>query len=531
MTTATVFDTLTSIVSDLSRDLPGEQRYRNLLDALLKLFPCDAAALLKLEGTQLRPLAFEGLSADTLGRRFEVAEHPRLAKLLHARDPIRFEADSPLPDPYDGLIADQDLQLHVHDCMGASLYIDDKPWGVLTLDAMDPGSFDSIDPIELRTFIRLTEATVKAADRMAELTATAARQQLVTRTLMDEKDRKSEMIGSSTIMTRLKQEIAIVAQSHLSVLIQGETGVGKELVARQIHQQSRRSQGPLVQINCAALPENLAESELFGHIKGAFSGAGTDRAGKFEIADGGTLFLDEIGELPLSIQAKLLRALQSGEIQRVGRDQPLRVDVRIVAATNRNLQQEVTAGRFRADLYHRLSVYPLLVPPLRERQQDILLLAAFLLESNQRRLGAQGLRLTQDAKQLLLRYPWPGNVRELGHLLSRAALKAITSQGRDSRTIIIATNHLGLDPSDRGEIAPNSSRATPAPTPAVDVSNLSLKQATECFQRQLIEETLSHHGGNQAAAARQLGIHRSNFYRLLQRYQISSKPEGVSVVG
>lgn len=529
MTTATVFDTLTSIVSDLSRDLPAERRYRNLLDALLKLFPCDAAALLKLEGTQLRPLAFEGLSPDTLGRRFEVTEHPRLAKLLHAREPIRFEADSKLPDPYDGLIADQDLQRHVHDCMGASLYIDDLPWGVLTLDAMDPGSFDSIDPVELSTFIRLTEATVKAADRMDALTATAARQQLVTRTLMHEKDSKSEILGTSTIMAQLKKEIAIVAQSHLSVLVQGETGVGKELVARQIHNQSGRSQGPLVQINCAALPENLAESELFGHIKGAFSGAGTDRAGKFEIADGGTLFLDEIGELPLSIQAKLLRALQSGEIQRVGRDQPLRVDVRIVAATNRNLQQEVSAGRFRADLYHRLSVYPLLVPPLRERQQDILLLAAFLLESNQRRLGAQGLRLTQDAKHLLLRYPWPGNVRELGHLLSRAALKAITSQGRDSRTIIIDARHLGLDASDWGEIEPKTPAATV--TPDLGASDLSLKQATELFQRQLIEETLAQHRGNQAAAARQLGIHRSNFYRLLQRYQISSKPEGVSFVG
>lgn len=521
MTTSAFFDTLTSIVTDLSRDLPAERRYRNLLEALLKLFPCDAAALLKLEGKQLRPLAFEGLSPDTLGRRFEVAEHPRLARVLHARDPIRFEAGSTLPDPYDGLVDNQDLQLHVHDCMGVSLYIDDLPWGVLTLDAMDPGSFDSIDPVALRTFIRLTEATVKAADRMDALSAKAERQQLVTRTLMDEKDAESEMIGSSAIMTQLKQEISIVAQSHLSVLVQGETGVGKELVARQIHYQSQRNQGPLVQINCAALPENLAESELFGHIKGAFSGAGADRAGKFEIADGGTLFLDEIGELPLNIQAKLLRALQSGEIQRVGRDQPLQVDVRIVAATNRNLQQEVSAGRFRADLYHRLSVYPLLVPPLRERQQDVLLLAAYLLESNQRRLGAQGLRLAHDAKQLLLNYPWPGNVRELGHLLSRAALKAITSQGRDNRIIIIAANHLGLDASDWDEIA------TPGLPPQISTesqdnqyNSASLKQATELFQRQLIEATLSQHSGNQAAAARQLGIHRSNFYRLLQRHAI-----------
>ena len=527
MTTRSFFDTLTSIVADLSRDLPATQRYRNLLEALLKLFPCDASALLKLEGHQLRPLAIEGLTQDTLGRRFDVAEHPRLARLLHARTPIRFPADSPLPDPYDGLVADQDLQLHVHDCMGASLYIDDLPWGVLTLDAIEQGSFDAIDPIELRTFISLTEATVKAADRMDALAAKAEHQQLVARTLMDEKDAKSEMIGSSAVMTALKQEISIVAQSHLSVLVQGETGVGKELVARQIHYQSQRAQGPLVQINCAALPENLAESELFGHIKGAFSGAGTDRAGKFEIADGGTLFLDEVGELPLSIQAKLLRVLQSGEIQRVGRDQPLQVDVRIVAATNRHLQQEVSAGRFRADLYHRLSVYPLLVPPLRDRQQDVLLLAAYLLESNQRRLGAQGLRLSEDAKLVLLSYPWPGNVRELGHLLSRAALKAITSQGRDSRTIIIAATHLGLDAHDWDErIFTNQSASTTLSTTHPTTPNIkpltgiSLKQATEQFQQQLIAEALDHHQGNQAAAARQLGIHRSNFYRLLQRHNL-----------
>ena len=273
-----------------------------------------------------------------------------------------------------------------------------------------------------------------------------------------------------------------------------------------------------MQINCAALPENLAESELFGHIKGAFSSAGADRAGKFEIADGGTLFLDEVGELPLNIQAKLLRVLQNGEIQRVGRDQPLQVDVRIVVATNRDLQQEVSAGRFRADLYHRLSVYPLIVPPLRERQQDILMLAAYLLESNQRRLGEQGLRLTDDAKLVLLTYPWPGNVRELDHLLSRAALKAITSQGRHSRTIIIAASHLGLNASDRSEIVLKTPAATV--TPDFDASDVSLKQATDLFQRQFITATLSQHQGNQAAAARQLGIHRSNLHRLLQRHAI-----------
>lgn len=521
--TSNFFQTLTTIVADLSRDIPAEQRYRQLLDAIVGLFPCDAAALLKLEGNLLRPLAFKGLTTDTLGRRFEVTEHPRLQRLLHSRQPVRFEADSRLPDPYDGLVENQDMELHVHDCMGTSLYIDDKPWGVLTLDAMDTGTFDNIDDAELRTVISLTEATVKAATRMDALAAKAEHQLMVTKTLLDQKGAgtESEMIGKSKAMAELKQEIAVVAQSHLSVLVEGETGVGKELVARRIHFQSQRSQGPLVQINCAALPEHIAESELFGHIRGAFSGASSDRAGKFEIADGGTLFLDEIGELSLNIQAKLLRALQSGEIQRVGRDKPLRVDVRIVAATNRDLQEEVNAGRFRADLYHRLSVYPLCVPPLRDRGNDVLLLAGYALEADQRRLGVQGLRLSEEAKLMLLDYPWPGNVRELNHLLSRATLRAISTQGRDRNIIIIRPNNLGLDASDLGAEALPEEVETPSSSGALPVVSLQqgmgLKEATDLFQRRLIKQVLSHHRGNQAATARQLGLHRSNFYRLLQR--------------
>ena len=178
-------------------------------------------------------------------------------------------------------------------------------------------------------------------------------------------------------------------------------------------------------VNCAALPEALAESELFGHVRGAFSGAIAERAGRFEAAEGGTLFLDEVGELPLSIQAKLLRALQNGEIQRLGADRPRKVNVRIIAATNRNLKERVQEGSFRADLYHRLSVYPVPIPPLRERGNDVLLLAGFFLELNRARLGLRSLRLSVAAEDALHRYAWPGNVRELEHVVSRAALKAV----------------------------------------------------------------------------------------------------------
>src|SRR5690606_21126651 len=253
-----------------------------------------------------------------------------------------------------------------------------------------------------------------------------------------------QLIGRSAPMRALLKEIATVAASDLTVLITGETGTGKELVARAIHYGSQRSGRPLISVNCAALPESLVESELFGHVAGAFSGAASSRRGKFEIADGGTLFLDEIGELPLTAQPKLLRALQSGEIQRVGSDEHIKVNVRIVAATNRDLAEEVRAGRFRADLYHRVSIYPLHVPPLRERGRDILLLAGNALERNRASLHLRGLRLAPDAQQALLSARWAGNVRELEHTVSRAALKA-TAEGRGSdRIVTIERRHLDL---------------------------------------------------------------------------------------
>jgi len=511
MTSATFCNALTSIVEDLSRDLPSEQRYKNLLSAMQSSFPCDAAALLQLEGSHLKPLAIDGLSDDTMGRRFEVDEHPRLASLLHSREPVRFPADSDMPDPYDGLVETEDHLLHVHDCMGSSLYVDDKPWGVLTLDAMQTGTFNQIDPIELRTFISLTEATVKAAERIDELEARVERGVQVARELVKESG-DVEMIGKSLVIQKLKEEITTVAQSDLTVLIQGETGVGKELVARQLHAKSPRVDHPLVYVNCAALPDNIAESELFGHTKGAFSGALSDRAGKFEIADGGSLFLDEIGELSLSIQAKMLRALQSGEIQRVGSDDFIQVDVRIIAATNRDLQQEVAAGRFRADLYHRLTVYPIQVPPLRERGKDVLLLAGFFLENNQRRLSVNALRLSTDAKQALQHYSWPGNVRELEHLLSRAALKATAKQGKASGSIVIDKTF--LDISDIELPGKEKLQDEKKQLPEQDVT---MKEAVDEFQRDLIADRLEKHRGNLASAGRELGMNRSNFYRLLKR--------------
>ncbi|HSV82416.1 MAG TPA: sigma 54-interacting transcriptional regulator, partial [Ramlibacter sp.] len=301
----------------------------------------------------------------------------------------------------------------------------------------------------------------------------------------------------------------------LTVLVLGETGVGKDLVAQRLHARSARRDRPLVQVNCAALPESLADSELFGHKKGAFTGAVQDREGKFELADGGTLFLDEVGELPLAIQAKLLRVLQSGELQRPGSDRLRKVDVRVVAATNRDLRAAIAQGRFRADLYHRLAVYPLVVPPLRERGRDVLTLAGGFLEENQHRLGARNLRLTPEAKNTLVAHPWPGNVRELEHVLSRAALRALTEQGRGARWIAIEPRHLALEvqlPAPQEAMA-----ASATPDAAVPAAGMTLRQATDEFQRRWIEASLARHGGHLSRAATEAGMDRSNFHRLARR--------------
>jgi len=233
-----------------------------------------------------------------------------------------------------------------------------------------------------------------------------------------------EIIGNSEAIQHTMRQIDAVADTDASVLILGESGVGKELVAREIHLRSDRSNAPLISVNCAAIAADLFESEFFGHVRGAFTGAHSDRMGRFQLADGGTLFLDEVGDIPLPMQGKLLRALQEQEFERIGEAGVRRVDVRIIAATNRNLKEDVVAGRFREDLYYRLNVFPIEVPPLRNRTADILPLALHFLNQNIEKLQKPKLKITRDQAELLSNYSWPGNVRELQHVVARAAILA-----------------------------------------------------------------------------------------------------------
>ncbi|PYY92142.1 nitric oxide reductase transcriptional regulator NorR [Pseudomonas sp. TKO26] len=514
MTAKSLLTTLLPLVSDLSRELPEGERYRRLLEALRALLPCDAAALLRLDGQWLVPLAVDGLSTDTLGRRFKVSEHPRFAALLASPGPTRFASDSELPDPYDGLVEGLDEHLEVHDCMGCPLFVDERPWGLLTLDALDPQRFEPIELDALQAFASLAAATVSAAERIERLALRAENEHQRAEVYRQASGQQREMIGQSKAHKRLLEEISLVGGSDLTVLITGETGVGKELVAQAIHAASPRAEQPLISLNCAALPDTLVESELFGHVRGAFTGATQDRRGKFELANGGTLFLDEVGELSLTVQAKLLRVLQSGQLQRLGSDKEHQVDVRLIAATNRDLAEEVRSGRYRADFYHRLSVYPLRVPALRDRGRDVLLLSGYFLEQNRSRMGLGSLRLSADAQQALLGYNWPGNVRELEHLIGRSALKALGNCRERPRILSLDAADLdlpGLSEKAPTALAPALESLTPAPLDG------DLRQATERYQRQLINACLERHQHNWAGAARELGLDRANLSRLAKR--------------
>jgi transcriptional regulator with GAF, ATPase, and Fis domain len=233
-----------------------------------------------------------------------------------------------------------------------------------------------------------------------------------------------DLVGQSAALRHIVSQIDLVARTEASVLILGETGTGKELVAHEIHRRSARKEGPLVRVNCASIPRELFESEFFGHVRGAFTGALKDRAGRFETAEGGTIFLDEVGEIPMDIQNKLLRVLQEKRYERVGDDRTRRADVRIVAATNRDLKQTVAAGRFREDLFYRLNVFPLQVPPLRDRMDDIPVLAKHFVELSAKELKCAKPRLTRAAVTKLQNYDWPGNVRELRNVIERSVILA-----------------------------------------------------------------------------------------------------------
>jgi two-component system nitrogen regulation response regulator NtrX len=332
----------------------------------------------------------------------------------------------------------------------------------------------------------------------------------------------SPLIGSGEAIEKLRAQVARVAASDSKVLILGENGTGKELVARQLHDRGPRRDQPFVRVNSAAIPRDLVESELFGHEKGAFTGATAPRKGKMELAHRGSLFLDEIGDMSLEAQAKLLRAIETGEVERLGGQKTLVVDVRLIAATNKDLKSEIRAGRFREDLYYRLNVVPIVVPPLRDRTDDIGELIAHFMARQPGGAGRPRLRFTKEAMARLEGYAWPGNVRELRNAVERLAILADGDQ---------------VDALELARHLPELDEAQPRPEPgggggtddpaghgeAGDAGDGDLRRAVEVAEKKAIREAIDASGGNMSEAARRLGIDRANLYRKLKRYQMDRK--------
>jgi DNA-binding NtrC family response regulator len=320
----------------------------------------------------------------------------------------------------------------------------------------------------------------------------------------------SERMGGSPAIAQVIRQVGQVAESSFTVLVQGETGTGKELVARAIHQQSPRRQAPFVAVDCGAIPETLVESELFGHERGAFTGAQTKREGHFQLAKGGTLFLDEIGNIPVATQAKLLRALEQREVQPLGSTRPVAVDVRIIAATNAELEEGVKSGRFRADLFYRLGEFTMTLPPLRTRREDIDHLAQRFLDEVSMELRRPVRRIAEEAMQALLRHDWPGNVRELKNVIRKAALVA---------TDEVTVEHLPTLTAG----APAAAGA--APQHAGD--DLSLREVAELAavqaERELIRHALQATKGNKSQAARLLRTDYTTLHAKMKRYSISAR--------
>ena len=321
-------------------------------------------------------------------------------------------------------------------------------------------------------------------------------------TLRETLDERYELVGESPAIHALRTQILSAAPSHGRVLIRGESGTGKELIARAIHRQSLRAESPFVEVNCAAIPDELIESELFGHERGAFTGATTTRRGKFELADGGPIFLDEVGDMSIKTQAKVLRVLQEQTFERVGGSETLTVDVRVIAASNKNLEDEIQRGNFREDLFYRLNVIPFEVLSLRDRKEDIVLLAEHFLGLFSGEYGKREKNISRDALDLLVKYPWPGNVRELRNVMERMV-------------IMVPRNSI-----EAGDLE-TSLRIRTEPGPVEEMEG-TLREAREQFEKKFILRRLQETHWNITRTAERLGIERSNLHRKMKGYGIES---------
>jgi two-component system response regulator HydG len=373
------------------------------------------------------------------------------------------------------------------------------------VEAMKMGAYDFIEkPFTASTALKVVRKALEKQQLMAE--------NIELRRMLKEGGGKETIVGRSEVMRQTLETARQVAQSRATVLLTGESGTGKEVFANAIHRWSDRAGKPLIKLSCAAIPETLLEAELFGYEKGAFTGAVNRRQGRFEAAHGGTLFLDEVGEMPLTVQVKLLRVIQEGVFERLGSNTPIEVNVRLMAATNADLEQMVSEGTFREDLYYRLNVVPMRVPPLRERPEDVLPLAEHFLTLFNMQFSKHIAGFTDDGAAALEAYPWPGNIREIRNVVERAVLLGDESE--------LGAAALALTPSAGGRTPPSPARSE-FEVPGWSDDGVDLEGIVEGIEEALVRRAYEAAGGNKSLAARLLGLNRDKFRTRFDKYDIS----------
>ncbi len=454
-----------------------------LLDAVIELTRADKGMVILLQDGELRVRAARNLKHETIEDAGRLLSDSIISRVVQNKRPL-IVSDALNDEAFRSALSVVNLKLC--SVMAAPLMEKGELFGLLYV-----GNDNVVNLFEERSLDVLTvfaaQASLLLRNAMLLNELRLDNQELSSRL---EKMRFGEIIGSSEAMREVYRKIEKVAPTDIAVLVSGETGTGKELVARRIHELSPRGKGPFVTINCGAIPENLLESELFGHVRGAFTGAVATRPGKFQAASGGTLFLDEIGELPLQLQVKLLRALQEHTVTKVGDTRPERVDIRVLTATHKDLEEEIRQGRFREDLFYRINVVSITLPPLRERGDDVLLIAKFLLQKFATEFGSRVKGFSPAAVSAMRGYAWPGNIREMENRLKKAVVLAERAH--------IGPEDLDLQAKDLIPILP-------------------LAEAKEQFQRRYIDEVLRRNNGNRTKTARDLGVDPRTIFRHLEK--------------
>ena len=454
-----------------------------LMDAVIEITNADKGFLVLLEGDTIDVKVARNLNRENIADAVSQLSDSIIAKVVRSRKPV-IVSDAMRDDEFSA--AKSVMQLKVSSVICVPLLDRGRLLGLIYVGN------DSIRDLFQQDTLRILTVFASQASLIIANALLLNELRIDNKRLSErlEQYRFGEIVGTSPPMQQVFRKVEKIAPTDISVLITGETGTGKELIAREVHNRSPRTGKPFITINCGAIPENLLESELFGHVKGAFTGAVANKQGKFQAADGGTLFLDEIGEMPVELQVKILRALQERVVYRVGDTRPETCDIRILAATNRDLDKEIAAGRFREDLYYRLNVVNVDLPPLRQRGEDVLVIARYLLSRYAREYDVKVKGLSPNAAVAIRKHAWPGNIRELENRIKKAIVLCESS--------VIGPDDLGLT----GDVLPQI---------------LTLAEAKDKFQREYINEVLALNNGNRTKTARDLGVDPRTVFRHLEK--------------